>query len=144
MEQPADSQRPPATATKGVRILYRMFNFESFVPCLEGVVHFAVAGFEPTFDFSFSLVLATVNHKRVRNKAHTAEYRDTCRTRKVKRSRIEEAGRGNGVMEQWRDGAMERWIFHIGKTEWSCSILTAIKRRNPLCLLNPIVLNISW
>ncbi len=35
-------------------------------------------------------------------------------------------------------------VFHVGKTEWSCSILTAIKRRNPLCLLNPIVLNISW
>jgi len=90
-----------------------MFNFESFVLCLEGVVHFAVAGFEPTFDFSFSLVLATVNHKRVRNKAHTAEYRDTCRTRKVKRSRIEEAGRGNGVMEQWSDGAMERWSVGV-------------------------------
>lgn len=34
--------------------------------------------------------------------------------------------------------------FHIGKTEWSCSVVTAIERQNPLCLLNPIPLNISW
>jgi len=34
--------------------------------------------------------------------------------------------------------------FRIGKTTVSCSLVTAIKRKNPLCLLNPIVLNISW
>ena len=34
--------------------------------------------------------------------------------------------------------------FHIGKTTVSCSILTAIKRKNPLCLINPIFLNVSW
>jgi hypothetical protein len=35
--------------------------------------------------------------------------------------------------------------FHIGRTATiSGSILTAIKRRNPLCLLNPIFLNVSW
>ena len=35
--------------------------------------------------------------------------------------------------------------FHIGRTTTlSCSILTAIKRRNPFCLLNPIILNVSW
>ena len=32
----------------------------------------------------------------------------------------------------------------VGKTTVSCSVVTAIKRRNPLCLLNPIALNISW
>ena len=32
----------------------------------------------------------------------------------------------------------------VGKTTVSCSVITAIKRKNPLCLLNPIVLNISW
>ena len=34
--------------------------------------------------------------------------------------------------------------FHVGKTTVSCSILTAIKRKNPLCLINPIFLNVSW
>jgi len=34
--------------------------------------------------------------------------------------------------------------LRIGKTTVCCSLVTAIKRRNPLCLLNPMVLNISW
>ena len=34
--------------------------------------------------------------------------------------------------------------FRVGKTTVSCSILTAIKRKNPLCLINPIFLNVSW
>lgn len=32
----------------------------------------------------------------------------------------------------------------VGKTTVSCSVITAIKRKNPLCLLNPIVFNVSW
>jgi hypothetical protein len=34
--------------------------------------------------------------------------------------------------------------FRVGKTKVACSLLTAIKRKNPLCLLNPIILNVSW
>jgi len=35
--------------------------------------------------------------------------------------------------------------FHVGRaTTVSCSILTAIKRKNPLCLLNPLFLSVSW
>jgi hypothetical protein len=34
--------------------------------------------------------------------------------------------------------------FHVGKTTVECSILTAIKRKNPFCLINPIFLNVSW
>ncbi len=35
--------------------------------------------------------------------------------------------------------------FKIGRTATlSCSLLTAIKRRDPLCLLNPIFFDISW
>lgn len=34
--------------------------------------------------------------------------------------------------------------FRIGKTTVCCSLITAIKRKNPLCLLNPMVLNVSW
>ena len=36
-------------------------------------------------------------------------------------------------------------VFQVGrKTTLSCSILTAIKRRNPLCLLNPIFFEMTW
>jgi hypothetical protein len=34
--------------------------------------------------------------------------------------------------------------YHVGKTVFSCSILTAINRKNPLCLLNPEFLHWSW
>jgi len=35
-------------------------------------------------------------------------------------------------------------VIHLGKTYVSCSLLTAIKRKNPLCLINPIFFNLSW
>lgn len=34
--------------------------------------------------------------------------------------------------------------FRIGKTTVCFSVVTAMKRKNPLCLLNPMVLNMSW
>ncbi len=34
--------------------------------------------------------------------------------------------------------------MRVGKTTVTCSIITAIKKKNPLCLINPILLNISW
>ncbi len=34
--------------------------------------------------------------------------------------------------------------IRLGKLRVSCSILTAIKRRNPLCLLNPFFVQGSW
>ena len=36
-------------------------------------------------------------------------------------------------------------VFHLGRTaKVSCSLLTAINRKNPLCLLNHIILQVSW
>ena len=35
-------------------------------------------------------------------------------------------------------------VVHIGQFDVACSIITAIKRKNPLCLLNPMVLNVAW
>jgi len=35
-------------------------------------------------------------------------------------------------------------VVHIGKVPVSCTIVTAIKRKNPLCLLNPYFIQISW
>jgi hypothetical protein len=42
------------------------------------------------------------------------------------------------------DAIFEQESVPLGKGKFSCSILTAIKRRNPLCLLNPEFLRISW
>ena len=35
-------------------------------------------------------------------------------------------------------------LVHLGKTTMSCSLITAIKRKNPFCLLNPIFFQLSW
>lgn len=35
-------------------------------------------------------------------------------------------------------------IVHIGQFDIAFSLITAIKRKNPLCLLNPVPLNIVW
>jgi len=34
--------------------------------------------------------------------------------------------------------------IQFGKASVSCSIITAIKRKNPLCLINPIFLDVRW
>jgi hypothetical protein len=35
-------------------------------------------------------------------------------------------------------------VLHFKHVELTCSLITAIKRKNPLCLLNPMVLGISF
>jgi hypothetical protein len=35
-------------------------------------------------------------------------------------------------------------VVYLGKIPVTCSIVTAIKRKNPLCLLNPIFFQASW
>lgn len=35
-------------------------------------------------------------------------------------------------------------VFHVGKIPATCTIWAAIKRKNPLCLLNPIFFQVSW
>jgi hypothetical protein len=35
-------------------------------------------------------------------------------------------------------------VIRIGKMKVSVSLITAIKRKNPLCLLHPVFLNINW
>lgn len=44
----------------------------------------------------------------------------------------------------WAKGTFEPEILHLGKTTLTCSLLTAIKHRNPLCLINPYFLTFSW
>ncbi|HEY5909353.1 MAG TPA: hypothetical protein VJA21_01980 [Verrucomicrobiae bacterium] len=35
-------------------------------------------------------------------------------------------------------------VVHVGKAELSSSVITAVKRKNPLCLLNATVLKMTW
>ena len=42
------------------------------------------------------------------------------------------------------NGIFEPTTFRIGKATVACSVVTAIKKKNPLCLINPLVLSISW
>jgi hypothetical protein len=51
----------------------------------------------------------------------------------------------DGILGRAFDSVFRPEEFRVGKaTTVSCSILTAIKRKNPFCLLNPIFLNVSW
>ena len=45
---------------------------------------------------------------------------------------------------QWAEVVFSPEFFHWGKVDVSCSVLTAIQRRNPLCLLNPIFFQLTW
>ena len=42
------------------------------------------------------------------------------------------------------NAVFEPEVFHIGKISASASIVTATKRKNPLCLLSPAVFAFSW
>jgi len=50
----------------------------------------------------------------------------------------------NAVWDFHNSAIFEPEVIHLRKVDISCSAITAIKRKNPLCLLNPIVLNVSW
>lgn len=42
------------------------------------------------------------------------------------------------------DSTFRPEVFHFRKVDVECSLITAIKRKNPLCLLNPIFFNMTW
>ncbi len=48
----------------------------------------------------------------------------------------------------WAAGALEDTfspeVITIRRTKVSCSLVTAIKRKNPFCLLNPVFLYVTW
>jgi len=48
------------------------------------------------------------------------------------------------ALDRSLDNIFNPEVFRLGKTSVSCSVFTAIKRKNPLCLANPVFLNISW
>jgi len=49
----------------------------------------------------------------------------------------------NGL-DKFVDDVFRPEVFHIGKLPATCSIWAAIKRKNPLCLLNPLFFQMSW
>lgn len=50
----------------------------------------------------------------------------------------------DGLISRVVSGIFVPTPIRVGKTTVCCSVVTAIKRKNPLCLLNPMVLNVSW
>ena len=50
----------------------------------------------------------------------------------------------DNLLMRFADSTFRPEVIKIGKTSMTCSIVTAIKRKNPLCLLNPFVLTLSW
>ena len=50
----------------------------------------------------------------------------------------------DGALTRAVEGIFKPEVLHLGKVPIASSIVTAIKRKNPLCLLNPIVFQVSW
>lgn len=45
---------------------------------------------------------------------------------------------------RWTDAIFRPEPVRVRKTLVSCSVVTAVKRKNPLCLLSPRLLDVSW
>lgn len=64
--------------------------------------------------------------------------------------RLEKQGFFNRVeptenrIERFLDSVFSPETIQFRKVTFSCSVVTAFKRKNPLCLLNPCVLQLSW
>ncbi len=53
-------------------------------------------------------------------------------------------GHSENILERSIDATFRPEPVPVGKTMLSCSLITAIKRKNPFCLLNPIFFQWSW
>jgi len=56
-------------------------------------------------------------------------------------ARIEQPG---SQVDRFVDAVFAPEVMHFRKVSVSCSIVTAFKRKNPLCLINPCVLQVTW
>ncbi len=45
---------------------------------------------------------------------------------------------------RWTDTIFQPEPVRVGRISVSCSTVTAIKRKNPLCLISPRLLDVSW
>jgi len=48
------------------------------------------------------------------------------------------------LLTRFLDSNFEPEILRFRKVSVSCTLLTAIKRKNPFCLVNPIFLHVEW
>ena len=48
------------------------------------------------------------------------------------------------LLIRFMDSTFEPEVIRLRKVSVSCSLLTAIKRKNPFCLVNPIFLHVEW
>ena len=47
-------------------------------------------------------------------------------------------------LQRFLNSTFEPEVLHFGKLSLSCTAITAIKRKNPLCLINAIFLRLEW
>jgi hypothetical protein len=47
-------------------------------------------------------------------------------------------------LAKFADSTFRPEVISLGKVKFACTLITAIKHKNPLCLLNPYFLNFSW
>jgi len=52
--------------------------------------------------------------------------------------------RSDSRIERFVENTFTPEVMHFRKVSVSCSLVTAVKRKNPFCLLNPYVLQLSW
>ena len=52
--------------------------------------------------------------------------------------------RSDSRIERFVENTFTPEVMRFRKVSVSCSLVTAVKRRNPFCLLNPYVLQLSW
>jgi hypothetical protein len=50
----------------------------------------------------------------------------------------------DSAIQRTIDAIWEPEVFSLGKVKVSCSVATAVKRKNPLCLLTPLFFNLNW
>ena len=47
-------------------------------------------------------------------------------------------------LDSFLKSTFEPEVFHLRKVSVTCSLVTAIKHKNPLCLINPFFLDVRW
>jgi hypothetical protein len=52
--------------------------------------------------------------------------------------------RSENLLDRALDSIVVPEPIKLGKVTASCSVYTAIKRRNPLCLINPMFIHLAW
>jgi hypothetical protein len=52
--------------------------------------------------------------------------------------------RSENLFVRSMDAVFRPEVVRVGGFSVSCSVITAIKRKNPLCLINPLVVHVSW